>query len=80
MEKYIELFAEACDHHMRLENERVQRERQLEIENLQAARVQCEQLRLALLEEAEPNQTYEVNGMILTIKEKKPEKIKLKYD
>lgn len=33
-----------------------------------------------VLEGAEPNQTYEVNGMILTIKEKKPEKIKLKYD
>jgi hypothetical protein len=54
MEKYIDLFAKACDNHMRLEHERVQRERQLEIENLQAARVQCEQLRLALLEEAEP--------------------------
>jgi glycosyltransferase involved in cell wall biosynthesis len=33
-----------------------------------------------LLEGAEPNQTYEVSGMILSIKEKKPEKIKLKYD
>jgi DNA-binding protein H-NS len=54
MEKYIELFEKACKNHMRLEHERVQRERQLEIENLQAAREQCEQLRLALLEEAEP--------------------------
>jgi glycosyltransferase involved in cell wall biosynthesis len=33
-----------------------------------------------VLEHADPNQTYEVNGMILTIKDKKPEKIKLKYD
>lgn len=33
-----------------------------------------------ILEGAESNQTYEVNGMILTTKEKKPEKIKLKYD
>jgi glycosyltransferase involved in cell wall biosynthesis len=33
-----------------------------------------------VLEEAEPYQTYEVNGMILSVKEKKPEKIKLKYD
>jgi len=33
-----------------------------------------------VLEGAEPNQTYEVNGMILTTKDKKPEKIKLKYD
>jgi hypothetical protein len=33
-----------------------------------------------VLESAEPNQSYEVNGMILSVKDKKPEKIKLKYD
>jgi GTPase SAR1 family protein len=54
MEKYIELFAQACNNHMKSENERVQRERQLEIENMQAAREQREQALVALLEEAEP--------------------------
>lgn len=33
-----------------------------------------------ILEGAESNQSYEVNGIVLVIKDKKPEKIKLKYD
>ena len=48
----------------------------LETENFQQLISNIEEI----LEEAEPNQTYEVNGMILSVKDKKPEKIKLKYD
>jgi glycosyltransferase involved in cell wall biosynthesis len=33
-----------------------------------------------ILEQAEPNMNYEVSGMLLKIKEKKPVQIKLKYD
>jgi glycosyltransferase involved in cell wall biosynthesis len=44
-----------------------------EVENFQQLISNIEEV----LEEAEPNQTYEVNGMILSVKDKKPEKIKI---